>query len=379
MNTIKFTIRVTAQPSSLRASFTKQSKFWYVFSSLVLIALLVSACQSTVAVTETPTTAPSLTVSPPTPTENVYGFSQDAFVTLTSLEKVNDYPLYVMHFVGGYDSPAMAILPDNTSFACSLFAALGDEDNLLYGRNFDWTSSPALLLYTDPPDGYASVSMVNLAFLGINSDNVRPLREISLPERAPLLQTPHFPSDGMNEYGLAIGMAAVDESVADYDPSRPTIGSLLIIREVLDHARDVDEVVVLFGEYNIDFSGGPPIHYLVADSRGQSVLLEYVDGQMAVLPNENTWHLATNHLLAAGIRTGGNSSWRYDIVGERLATTSGILTPVDAMDLLKVVSSIYPTQTQWSVVYDISNGSIDVAMGRNYDAIDNFQLKRVYP
>jgi hypothetical protein len=100
---------------------------------------------------------------------------------------------------------------------------------------------------------------------------------------------------------------------------------------------------------------------------------------MAVLPNENTWHLATNHLLAAGIRTGGNSSWRYDIVGERLAATSGILTPVDAMDLLKVVSSIYPTQTQWSVVYDISNGSIDVAMGRNYDAIDNFQLKRVYP
>ena len=63
MNTIKFTICVTAQPS-LRVPFAKQSKFWYVFSSLVPSALLVSACQPTVAVTETPTTAPSSTVSP---------------------------------------------------------------------------------------------------------------------------------------------------------------------------------------------------------------------------------------------------------------------------------------------------------------------------
>jgi len=39
-------------------------QFWYAFSPLVLIALLVSACQPTVAVTETPTTAPSPTASP---------------------------------------------------------------------------------------------------------------------------------------------------------------------------------------------------------------------------------------------------------------------------------------------------------------------------
>jgi outer membrane protein assembly factor BamB len=39
-------------------------QFWYAFSSLVLVALLVSACQPTVAVTETPTTAPLPTVSP---------------------------------------------------------------------------------------------------------------------------------------------------------------------------------------------------------------------------------------------------------------------------------------------------------------------------
>ena len=64
MNTIKFAICITAQPSSLRAPFAQQSRFWLTFCSLVLITLLVSACQPTVAITETPTTAASLTVSP---------------------------------------------------------------------------------------------------------------------------------------------------------------------------------------------------------------------------------------------------------------------------------------------------------------------------
>jgi outer membrane protein assembly factor BamB len=50
---------------------TMSKQFWYAFSSLVLIVLLVSACQPTMAVTETPTTAPSPTASPtasPVPT-----------------------------------------------------------------------------------------------------------------------------------------------------------------------------------------------------------------------------------------------------------------------------------------------------------------------
>ncbi len=337
------------------------------FGMLILLALL--GC------------TPSIAMPSPTPTENTYGFSQEAFVTLNSLEKVDEYPLYVMHYVGGYDSPATANLPDNTTFACSLFAALGDEDNLLYGRNFDWTYSPALLLYTDPPDGYASVSMVNLYFSDINPvtpDIIRNLTEMLIPERALLLATPYIPHDGMNEYGLTIGMAAVSEIVADYDPSRMTIGSLGIIREVLDHARTADEAVAIFSQYNIDFAGGPPIHYLIADSRGQSALSEYVDGQMAVLPNEYAWHLATNHLLATGIKAGGSSGWRYDKMEERLAATGGILTPVDAMDLLSDVSQRF-NGTQWSVVYDISTGSIYVAMARNYDAIHTFQLEIVDP
>jgi len=51
------------------------------------------------------------------------------------------------------------------AWGCSLFAAFGDGKEMFYGRNFDWRYSPALLLFTDPPEGYASVSMVDLDYL----------------------------------------------------------------------------------------------------------------------------------------------------------------------------------------------------------------------
>ena len=320
----------------------------------------------------------SVPLPPPTPTVSMYGLSQEAFATLNSLEKVDDYPLYVMHYVGGYDSPATAVLPDNTNFACSLFAALGDEENLLYGRNFDWAYSPALLLYTDPPDGYASVSMVDLAITGTDAEIFRNLMEMTIPEREPLLSALNFPMDGMNEHGLTIGQASVPESVPSDDPSKPTIGSLVIIREVLDHARNIDEAVAIFSRYNIDFTGGPPVHYLMADSRGQSALIEYVGGEMVILPNEHAWHLATNHLLATGIEAVGGSGWRYDTIKARLAATGGILNTVEAMDLLSNVSQMF-NGTQWSVLYDISTGKISLAMARNYEAVYNFQLEMVGP
>jgi len=302
--------------------------------------------------------------------DTLTGFSPEEITTLNSLEKVDDHPLYVMHYTGGYNQAAAAPPVGDTSYACSLFAALGDKDNLRYGRNFDWSHSAALILFTEPPDGYASVSMVNPDFAGIK--NGKDLLQLTNAERELLLDTPFVPTDGMNETGLTIAMAAVDGGKADFLPSRETIGSLEIMREVLDHAATVDEAVKLFSSYNIDFTGGPPVHYLVADANGSAALIEYVAGQMVVMPNENPWHLATNHFITTGVKDSGNSGWRYDTLRERLSAAGGILTPKEAMTLLADVAQA--DSTQWSAVYNASAGSVDVAMGGGYDVVHSFQL-----
>lgn len=311
----------------------------------------------------------------PAPAPTPSGLSADAIATLNSLEKVDKYPLYVMRYTGGYDAVLASRRPTQARFACSLFAALGNPDHLLYGRNFDWDYAPALLLFTDPPNGYASVSIVDLTFLGFTSATALGLETKSLAERQSLLDAPSMPFDGMNEYGLTIGMAAVPTSTAGVDPEKPIIGSIGIMREILDHARNVNEAIAIFEQYNIDFTGGPPIHYLLADASGKAALVEFVDGGLVVMPNENPWHLATNHLCATASGDGGCS--RYQTLRLRLEETGGGLTPDDAMDLLNRVSQ--PGSTQWSVVYDLSTGDINVVMDGNYAASYTFQLELFRP
>lgn len=343
-----------------------------------LVILLVAGCGQ--AGVDTPLPAPTASVQVPaataTPT-GVPGLSPEQVATLSSLERLDDYPLYVMHYQGPY---ARARTEQKESveptWACSLFAALGAPQDMLYGRNFDWDWSPALVLFTEPPNGYASVSMVDIAFLGLAGDRARTLDELPLRERSALLGAPWLPFDGINEHGLAVGMAAVPPGDMVPDPLKPTIGSLGIMREMLDHARTVDEAVAILKGYNVDMAGGPPVHYLVADRTGRALLIEFYKGAIHVLPNEADWHQATNLLRSAVPGDALGWDWRYDELVRHLSQAGGRLGVPRALDLLSTVSQ---PSTQWSVVYGLHSGRIDVAMGRDYAEPYTLQLEMAAP
>jgi len=124
----------------------------------------------------------------------------DRIKTIGSLKKLDDFPLYMMSFYGDYELPeytAKGTLPQdmqignqpgNPNFwACTCFSAQGENGNQLLARNFDWEDHPALLLFTDPPGRYASVSMVDISYLGYSkSENPGKNRQWSPPG--------HFPS-----------------------------------------------------------------------------------------------------------------------------------------------------------------------------------------
>ena len=192
--------------------------------------------------------------------------------SLESVKKIHAHPLYVMNFHGDYDCMApqkkvsQSTADSGQRWACSLFVASGSKELPLYGRNFDWQHSPALLLFTDPADGYASVSMVDISYLGYARKDKK---FDSLKGRENLLVAPMIPFDGMNEHGLTVGMAAVPNAKNSVDSSKSTVGSLQIIRIMLDKAKNVEEAVTLIRKHNIRFNGGPQIHYLIADATGK--------------------------------------------------------------------------------------------------------------
>lgn len=57
-----------------------------------------------------------------------------------------------------------------SSFGCSTISARTPEGDAVFGRNFDWGSCMALIVQTNPANGYDSVSTVNMDFLNLGLD-----------------------------------------------------------------------------------------------------------------------------------------------------------------------------------------------------------------
>jgi len=372
-----------------KSTFRTTSKFLY---NAVLGLLILTSCSTLSSVDESAaieyeaSSATIVQTAPPTLQEYVEGLSEGEIAALNSLEQVDDYPLYTMRYYGEYELQSVSMIDNRAiwenlqpnlptmrqpAWACSLFAALGEDEDMQFGRNFDWDYSPALLLFTQPKDGYASVSMVDITYLGFGDARAHGLTELPLKERGALLDAPYLPFDGMNEHGLAVGMAAVPSGEMKSNPSKETIGSLMVIRNMLDYAWNVDEAIAILGSYNIDFEGGPAIHYLIADPSGRAALVEFYQGEMIVIPNNEPWHQATNFLRAGAGETPEGRCWRYDKISEQLSASNGKQTPQEAMDLLADVSQ---EETQWSIVYGISENGVNVVMGGDYGEALTYQL-----
>jgi hypothetical protein len=341
---------------------------------LIITGLILVACGPPP--TSLPVAHPTATPAPVIQPTAAATLSEQEVATLNSLEKVDDFPLYTLHYYSSTESAlSRSVVPQESAaaqrpaWACSLFAALSGADKF-YGRNFDWVDSPALLLFTHPTHGYASVSIVDLAYLGFG-DKVTQLTELPLDQRQALLNAPALPFDGMNERGLVVGMAAVPDGNMRPDPGKETIDSLQVIRRMLDQASTVDEAVAVLQQYNIDWDGGPPLHYLIADRSGQSALVEFYQGKMQVISNDKPWHLATNFLVSSVDDSLTGQCPRYDKIDQRLSTAAGRIDATGAMQLLRAVSQ---PNTQWSVVYGLSTGEIVVTLGREYSRAHTFQI-----
>lgn len=303
----------------------------------------------------------------------------DRIKTLASLKKLDDFPLYTMRFHGNYEIPEYAAggRPSqktkngnpqdlSSSWACTCFSARDELGHRLLGRNFDWQNHPALLLFTDPPGRYASVSMVDISYLGYSkSEN---------PEKNPggLFDAPLIPFDGMNEEGLAVGMMALPAASPTDDPQKQTVGSLMIIRLMLDYAKDVEEALAVIGNFNIDFVGGPPLHYLVTDRSGRSVVVEFIDRKVSVLPNARNWQVATNFVLTGlSAEKARASCWRYNRVWGRLDQAA----PFSAANALSLLKDVSQPNTIWSAVYNMSSLDVRIVMGKKYDRVHAFNLR----
>lgn len=319
--------------------------------------------------------------------------------TLFSLERIDEYGAYQMTYYGdyGFDEflevgassdkdiekfvtkrllKGMPINLGVTGDGCTAFVTKNEKGEVLYGRNFDFFYAPSLQLYTEPQNGYKSVSTVNLSFAGYSEDF---LPDGSLFHKFLTLAAPFLPFDGMNEKGVAIALLAVPEAEPPYDSNKITLNTTTAIRLVLDHASTVEEAVELLRNYNIYFSGDIECHYLIADASGRSVIVEFYDGELQIVEAETDYQIATNFIAYNGLNIGeGFTEFeRYDMVEKELSDNNGILNENDVISLLSKVGvqDGEVDKLQWSVIYNLTTGDVRLFIHRDTNNITAEKLE----
>lgn len=316
--------------------------------------------------------------------------------SLLSLKEVSAAPLYTMTCYGdyGFDEflkqgaqsdedierfvtkrllKGLPIDLNVTGAGCSAFYAKNESGEGIYGRNFDFDYAPALILHTKPKSGYASVSTVNLAFLGYG--------EQDLPKPGKLnsfltLAAPYLCFDGMNEKGLTVALLAVPQAYPPKREGHVMLNTTTAIRLMLDKAATVEEAAGLLKEYNIYFSGDVQCHYLVTDADGNAAVFEFWDNELKLVkPPQGAYPAATNFVMYNRLNIGeGYTEFdRYNAIQQKLTQTGGVLSETDAMSLLSEVA--VPDRIQWSVVYNIDKLTATIAVRKDYKSLYEYALK----
>lgn len=311
-----------------------------------------------------------------------------------SIDYAADYKLDQLLEEGGADSEEelaqyilkvmLKGLPINIEYeipelACSTFIAQTPEKGYIFGRNLDNQTTDLAVVKTNPKNGYSSVSVVNLSFLGYNETYTPE----ALKDRIVTLAVPYFPLDGVNEKGLAVGVLQLQAPVTAQDTGKTDVGTTLAIRVLLDKAANVQEAIDLLSSFDMHASAKGCYHLQIADAQGNSVVVSYVNNEMRITEMKDGILAATNfYLHDVPFEYEKQGMDRYEKLIDTLTEKEGVLSKEEGMDLLDYVSIIGTDpdekgrvySTQWSSIYDLTTPSLSLCTDRDYETVYTYTV-----
>ena len=186
---------------------------------------------------------------------------------------------------------ALAGLETHAADACTSMIFKAEDGTRIYARTMEWGASdlksemmlaPRSMAFSSSlGDGKTGAAWKNqYGFVGVNAGGLA------------------YATDGMNEAGLTVGalffpgFAQYQETKADELPV--TVSNVDLVNYILGNFKTVDEVrtampktrVVRNAEIEKEFGTPLPLHHIVSDASGASIVIEYVNGQLSVTDNK---------------------------------------------------------------------------------------------
>ena len=291
------------------------------------------------------------------------------FIAQGGVRSDADLAPFLQQFLSHGLMPAAGTEVNADDFGCStLCAPMRGESGFLFGRNFDWErKGETIVVRTFPKDGYASISTSKLDFFNVQM----PADTSDVLARMPILAAIYVPLDGINEKGLCVAdLVAVDTLKTAQERGNLSVTTTTAIRLLLDKAATTQEAIQLLSSWDMHSSINWAHHLAISDASGESVVVEWVNNEMQVIPSA----AVTNHYLSplrenVGV---GNTFARRDSLCSRLDKLQTMAVD-DMKELLKDVS--FDDYTDWSIIFNTSNLSATYYLRTDYNHPYVFSLK----
>ncbi|MBH1939615.1 linear amide C-N hydrolase [Mobilitalea sibirica] len=172
---------------------------------------------------------------------------------------------------------------------------------------------------------------------------------------------------GMNEKGLFYDGATCPRSEVPYDERKSDLG-MDLGEIIISKCANVSEVIEMVKEYNIPSSYAD--HLMFADASGDSVVIEWMENDLKIIPKKEEYQLITNFWLS-NPDLGGYPCSRYEKAKSMLEDSEKEFTYETMTRILDATSQDWGNGgTRYSNVYDLNEKVVYVYyMGDFYKPI----------
>ncbi len=182
----------------------------------------------------------------------------------------------------------MLLLSTSNVNACTGIKLTADDKSIVYGRTMEWGAFDLRSRLTIIPQGYKFVGLTPDGYTGKKWTAKYGVVGLDMLEQ-PIL------ADGMNEKGLTAGLFYHSgfAKYSEYDSAKAdiTITATDVVHFILTQFASVDEAREGMSKVRvvpvIDETLGKPVqaHFMVNDSQGKSIVIEFFDGEMKIFEN----------------------------------------------------------------------------------------------
>lgn len=260
------------------------------------------------------------------------------------------------------DSPIKATGFTRVGKACTGFTATGANGDKYFSHNEDWRKSNYVVVTTHPPNGYASISVCGVSYPDGDKEE--------------LLATPFYPLSGMNSKGLTVSTYSVSSCQPPVDPGKKPLLWPVALRLLLDRAATVDEAMALLDDYNIIIEEDNGMQFFIGEASGKSAIVAWINGKTVPVWKDGPWQVVTNFVQSDATPDQFICCNRYYTASKTLKNIGSATTPESAMKLLQATAqSWHNGGTQFSVVFNQTQGKMYLTFGRRYEKVYPFTLE----